>query len=552
MIIDVGSISGGRTSGYLANWLTLQSDKNDTPLDLVFMDTGLEAVGTYDFIRSMINVWNLPIKCIRVLYNTELGKASNYELLKPENLKPDMAAWKGMLEKYGTPYHPGGARCTDRMKKAPYKQYCNQKFGRGNYRTWLGIRRDEPMRLWGDIIGKALINQCGYHQHELADLFISTIKIARNFSPNAIELCLPELELKKTADVLVRNSRNQEILLTELIAKSLSSKVRDNLFYLAEVSEYTKEDINIWWQAQEFDLQIEEQLGNCLFCIKKSEVKLALAERDEPEMARLYQEMLLAPSVRVEPHRKGRHLKMYRRHKEFSEIIEMFRDFDRDEIASRVKNSKQLETGSCTEACDAFNSDDVGVEEQQSMSVPSDFGGSSTPPEHRDSWRTPPEIFAALNAEFRFVGDVAASDSNALHHHYLTERQNALAINWREHFGTGFVWCNPPYSDPMPWVRKAIEECGNGIGTVMLVPADASVGWFKAARQACTEIRFVIGGRLAFINAATGKPVSGNNKGSILIIWNPHNPGAGHTGYVERDTLMQSGRIYLEKREKAA
>lgn len=181
-----------------------------------------------------------------------------------------------------------------------------------------------------------------------------------------------------------------------------------------------------------------------------------------------------------------------------------------------------------------------------------DFGGSTTPPEHRDSWRTPPEIFAAVNAEFRFVGDVAASNFNTLHHHYLTERENALSINWREYFGEGFVWCNPPYSDPMPWVKKAMEECANGIGTVMLVPADASVGWFKAARQSCTEIRFVIGGRLAFINAVTGKPVSGNNKGSILIIWNPHNPGAGHTGYVERDTLMQIGRVFLEKREQAA
>lgn len=181
-----------------------------------------------------------------------------------------------------------------------------------------------------------------------------------------------------------------------------------------------------------------------------------------------------------------------------------------------------------------------------------DYGGSTTPPEHRDSWRTPPEIFAAVNAEFRFVGDVAASDVNALHHHYLTERDNALTINWREHFGEGFVWCNPPYSDPMPWVNKATEECANGIGTVMLVPADASVGWFKAARQSCTEIRFVIGGRLAFINAATGKPVSGNNKGSILITWNPHNPGAGHTSYVERDTLMQIGRVFLKKREQAA
>ena len=37
-----------------------------------------------------------------------------------------------------------------------------------------------------------------------------------------------------------------------------------------------------------------------------------------------------------------------------------------------------------------------------------DFTGSNTPAEHRDSWRTPPEIFAALNAEFVFQLDAAA------------------------------------------------------------------------------------------------------------------------------------------------
>lgn len=39
-----------------------------------------------------------------------------------------------------------------------------------------------------------------------------------------------------------------------------------------------------------------------------------------------------------------------------------------------------------------------------------DFTGSNTPAEHRDSWRTPPEIFAALNAEFVFQLDAAASE----------------------------------------------------------------------------------------------------------------------------------------------
>ncbi|EFB2195351.1 DNA N-6-adenine-methyltransferase, partial [Escherichia coli] len=43
-----------------------------------------------------------------------------------------------------------------------------------------------------------------------------------------------------------------------------------------------------------------------------------------------------------------------------------------------------------------------------------DFTGSNTPAEHRDSWRTPPEIFAALNAEFVFQLDAAASEKNRL------------------------------------------------------------------------------------------------------------------------------------------
>jgi len=43
------------------------------------------------------------------------------------------------------------------------------------------------------------------------------------------------------------------------------------------------------------------------------------------------------------------------------------------------------------------------------VNIVNDFGGSPTPPEHRDSWQTLPEIFAALNRDFCFVADMAAS-----------------------------------------------------------------------------------------------------------------------------------------------
>ena len=83
----------------------------------------------------------------------------------------------------------------------------------------------------------------------------------------------------------------------------------------------------------------------------------------------------------------------------------------------------------------------------------------------------------------------------------------------------------------------------------MLVPADTSVGWFSPARNSCAEVRFIIDGRLSFIRADTGKPVNGNNNGSMLLIWNPFASDFGITGYVSRDTLMAIGRKLLSDRE---
>ena len=51
-----------------------------------------------------------------------------------------------MIQKYGVPY-TGGMFCTDRMKLVPFTKYCNEKYGKGNCETWLGIRADEPKRL---------------------------------------------------------------------------------------------------------------------------------------------------------------------------------------------------------------------------------------------------------------------------------------------------------------------------------------------------------------------------------------------------------------------
>nr|WP_109866256.1 phage N-6-adenine-methyltransferase [Escherichia coli] len=181
-----------------------------------------------------------------------------------------------------------------------------------------------------------------------------------------------------------------------------------------------------------------------------------------------------------------------------------------------------------------------------------DYGGSKTPLDQRDLWRTPPALFASLDAEFCFQLDAAAAPHNALCRKFITAEQNTLETPWADYLNVpGYVWLNPPYSDITPFVKKAAAESANQIGTVMLVPADTSVGWFKEATQTASEVRFITAGRLAFINPVTGKPVSGNNKGSMLIIWRPYPRTHCHFATVDRDELMAFGAKLLARREAA-
>lgn len=168
----------------------------------------------------------------------------------------------------------------------------------------------------------------------------------------------------------------------------------------------------------------------------------------------------------------------------------------------------------------------------------------------KDSWATPMPVYLALDCEFNFVADICASESNAKHPQYLTELDDALSIDVHRHpFKRGsalkpgsFVYCNPPYSKITPWIELAAKLRRHGVGVVMLVMADSSVGWYYDALQQCDEIREVVKGRLAFINPDTGRPVSGNSKGSLILVFEPYGRQSPPLRtYVERDHLMAAG-----------
>lgn len=182
-----------------------------------------------------------------------------------------------------------------------------------------------------------------------------------------------------------------------------------------------------------------------------------------------------------------------------------------------------------------------------------DYRGSTTPEATRDMTQTPLYLFRALDLEFNFSLDAAALPETALCEKYLTPDIDALSVDWGDFIipsvRSPWVWLNPPYSDIGPWVEKAIEQQGRGIGTVMLVPQDTSTEWYPGERA--SEVRHITGyhdengkwhnGRLSFINKATGKEMKGNPKGSTLIIFAPNWRGECRIRDVSRLTLLLAG-----------
>lgn len=165
------------------------------------------------------------------------------------------------------------------------------------------------------------------------------------------------------------------------------------------------------------------------------------------------------------------------------------------------------------------------------------YHDSKTPESIRDLWRTPKAVFDYYDKRFNFKTDLAASDKNHLCDHYYTESNSAFDSEIIDFSGS--VWCNPPYSDVTPWVAECVIKSGLSMKPfVMLLPADTSVKWFKLAFENCTECHF-ISGRIAFINEETGKPVSGNNKGSVVFIFDPNSPIKQSVSLIDRDEIMR-------------
>lgn len=337
----VVNFSGGRTSA--KNVLIAIDIFGCENIHVISMDTGAEHPKTYDFMRNfnkyLKTTFGIEIVFLRGVFNQNIGVGHTYKIINQQELKSDLEPFGDMCKKYGTP-SVAGKWCTSRMKEETHDKYCDDVFGKGNYETWLGIRADEPARYLGSNLYSALNKAFDLDYCDYQCIYQSVV----NCGPSSLRWwfnVIPEFyhnKIFKAARILHERSK------------------KSNVRYMAEISDDEKQDVLRFWKEMPFDLEIDEHLGNCVFCFKKSDLKLAAAQRDEPELYMNWLDMVESARERPEQERKSRHV-MYRKKMTLEQLIATFDGSTGEEIKARMRGAKHLDTGSCSGSCEVFNND---------------------------------------------------------------------------------------------------------------------------------------------------------------------------------------------------
>lgn len=168
----------------------------------------------------------------------------------------------------------------------------------------------------------------------------------------------------------------------------------------------------------------------------------------------------------------------------------------------------------------------------------------------KDSYRTPKYIFKWLSElHYYFDIDGCASEHNRLCKHWIGPTQIISGVPVFAEYNLAYdflgddvfkkvkelseanlgyaarIYVNPPYSNPLPFIERAVGLMRAGHLVVMLLPADKSTKWYQVIQRNATEVIDIVGGRINFIHPETGEEVKGNNKGSMVAVFDPFMQG---------------------------
>lgn len=153
----------------------------------------------------------------------------------------------------------------------------------------------------------------------------------------------------------------------------------------------------------------------------------------------------------------------------------------------------------------------------------------------RDAYCTPAEITVLLPEVDLDPCSNPRSTVRARQTYSLEANQDGLALPW-----LGLVYCNPPYSAPLPWAQKLAAEWSSLAGAGFLVNADHSPKWWHVLKQAL-PIRLDFDERIEFA-APPGVEASKNDRPQTLLM------DAAFWAKCDQPALLAMGTLWRQER----
>jgi phage N-6-adenine-methyltransferase len=132
-----------------------------------------------------------------------------------------------------------------------------------------------------------------------------------------------------------------------------------------------------------------------------------------------------------------------------------------------------------------------------------------------DEWATPQAVVDVLAGWFGpFDLDPCCRPETAKAPAYWTKSDDGLLQPWH-----GRVWVNPPYSNPRPWIEKAISASSRGEvrRVVMLLPGSTDTTWFHDLVMPHADLIFMRG-RIRFLGWL-GSPIGSPKSGTVVAVF---------------------------------
>ena len=141
----VVSFSGGRTSGYMLKHIVdAHGGRLPDDIAVVFANTGMERPETLDFVDTCATAWGVPI--VWVEYDWDAPHRTR--IVDHRTASRDGEPFAALIARKGFVPSVGIRFCTGFLKRDRIESYARYWLGLKRWHSVVGLRADEPRRVW--------------------------------------------------------------------------------------------------------------------------------------------------------------------------------------------------------------------------------------------------------------------------------------------------------------------------------------------------------------------------------------------------------------------